>query len=121
VLNSLETGVDFTYGPVSASANYLNIDAEPAYGRPLAQEQLWATADLAVGGGWKVFGGFRYDLQVDQPVKNLIGIGYDCDCFAFKLYYKEDYTTDRDIRTERALMMSIEFRTLGSATLGSGL
>jgi LPS-assembly protein len=120
-LNSLETGVDFNYGPLSMSANYLNIDAEAAYGRPLAQQQLWATADLAVGQGWKVFGGFRYDLALERPIKNLIGIGYDCDCFAFKLYYKEDYTSDRDDLKERAVMMSIEFRTLGSATVGSGL
>lgn len=119
-LNSVETGVDFDWGPLGASANYVSVDAEPAYGRTSAQQQLWATADLAVGGGWKMFGGFRYDLEFDRPVKNLIGIGYDCDCFLFKLYYKEDYTSDRDIEKDRALMLTIEFRTLGSATVGGG-
>ncbi len=120
-LNSMETGVDFSYGPLTMSADYVNVDAEPFYGRPLAQEQVWATADLALGRGWKMFGGIRYDLALNRPVKQLIGFGYDCDCFAFKLYYKEDYASDRDIGHNRALMLSIEFKTLGSATLGGGL
>ncbi len=120
-LNSMETGVDLKYGPLTLSADYVNVDAEPFYGRPQAQEQVWATADLELGQGWKVFGGIRYDLALDRPVKQLIGFGYDCDCFAFKVYYKEDYAHDRDISVDRALMLSIEFKTLGSATLGGGL
>jgi len=121
VLNSVETGIDFNYGPLTLSTDYVNVNAEPFYGRPLGQEQIWGTADLALGAGWKVFGGIRYDLALNRPVKQLIGFGYDCDCFAFRMYYKEDYASDRDIKTSRALMLSIEFRTLGSTTLGGGL
>ncbi len=120
--NSMETGVDFDYGPLTLSADYVKLDAEPAYGRPLPQQQVWATADLALGStGWKMFGGLRYDLALDKPVKQLIGFGYDCDCFSFKIYYKEDFAHDRDIKVDRALMLSIEFKTLGSASLGGSL
>lgn len=120
-LNSMETGIDMNYGPLTLSADYVNINAEPYYGRPSMQEQVWATADVLLGRGWKMFGGIRYDLALNRPVKQLIGFGYDCDCFAFKVYYKEDYASDRDIGKNRALMLSIEFKTLGSATLGGGL
>lgn len=120
-LHSVETGVDMNYGPLTLSADYVNVDAEPYYGRPTRQEQVWATADVTLWQGWKVFGGIRYDLALDRPVKQLIGFGYDCDCFAFKMYYKEDFTSDRDIGKSRALMLSIEFKTLGSTTLGGGL
>ncbi len=121
-MNSMETGLNFDYGPLTLGADYVKLDAEPAYGRPLPQEQVWATADLALGnGGWKMFGGLRYDLALDKPVKQLIGFGYDCDCFSFKIYYKENFAHDRDIKVDRALMLSIEFKTLGSTTVGSGL
>jgi LPS-assembly protein len=99
----------------------VDADAEPAYGRPDHEQQVWATADLRLGWGWSVFGGIRYDLEFNKTVRDLIGVGYDCDCFSAKLYYKHDNTSDRDVEESHAIMLQVDFRTLGQTTVGSKL
>ena len=117
-IRAQEAGVNFDYERLTAAVNYADIDAEPAYGRATRQQQLWMTADLKVYNGWSIFGGFRYDLRLDRRINSTIGVGYDCDCYNFKLYYREDRSSDRDAKTGRAVIVSMEFKTLGSSTGG---
>ncbi|HHI82095.1 MAG TPA: LPS-assembly protein LptD [Rhizobiales bacterium] len=119
-IKSQEAGISLDTKSFTASLDYADIDAAPNYGRPLRLEQIWGEAKYRFENGWSVFGGFRYDLALDRHVRHIAGIGYDCDCFAFKLFYKESNISDRDATAKRAILMSIEFKTLGSATLGSG-
>jgi len=116
-----EAGIAFTLGPLITSANYVDVDKERAYGRLQREEQVWSTADLSLGWGWSLFGGLRYDLRRDEFVRGLGGIGYDCDCFAAKFFYKFDNTSDRDVEKNHSVMLSVEFKTLGSASVGTGL
>ncbi len=116
-----EAGLSFDYGRLSTAMNYVKLDAEPAFGRPGDQEQLWFQGAFGLGGGWSLFGGIRYDLELDQRIRNHVGLRFECDCFNFELYYKEDFTDDRDAEGDRAIMMSIELKTLGSTRFGSGI
>jgi len=116
-----EVGLSGKYGSLSGSLNYLNVAAAPAYGRPTKQEQVWGNAEYFVSQRWSIFGGARYDLAVDRTLDHLVGLGYHCDCFGFKVYYKETNASDRDANASRSLMMSVEFKTLGSSKVGAGL
>ncbi len=116
-----EAGLTGNYGALSGSINYLNVAAAPAYGRPLKQEQVWGNAEYFFSDRWSVFGGARYDLALNRSLQHTVGLGYHCDCFGFKVAYKETNATDRDARASRSLIMSIEFKTLGSGTVGAGL
>ncbi|NNE24854.1 MAG: LPS-assembly protein LptD, partial [Rhizobiales bacterium] len=116
-----EAGVSFELiDRLTAAVNYSDLEAAPAYGRVLKQRQLFASADLKLIGGWSLFGDIRYDFELNDPIRQRIGIGWACDCFDFKLFYKEDFTNDGDVERERAFLMSVEFKTLGSARIGSG-
>jgi LPS-assembly protein len=118
---SHEAGVSFEVDRLTAAVNFTDLDAAPAYGRPSKQRQIWGNADLELGAGWNLFGQIRYDLERSDPIMHLIGIGWDCDCFNVRLYYKEDFTRDGDVEKEQAVFLSVEFKTLGSARIGSGI
>lgn len=116
-----EVGVQGKYGPLKVAANYLNVASAPAYARTFKQEQVWGNAEFYVSKRWSIFGGSRYDLRYNKSLERNVGIGYHCDCFGFKLEYKESNSSDRDADTSRSIMMSVEFKTLGSGKVGSGL
>lgn len=116
-----EASLTGKYGPLSGSANYVNIAAAPAYGRPLKQEQIWGNAEYFMTSRWSVFGSSRYDLALNRSLDYTVGLGYHCDCFGFKVYYKDTNASDRDATSSRSIMMSVEFKTLGSGKAGAGL
>ena len=120
-IHSQEAGLNFDYKRLSAALNYVKLDAEPSFGRPMNQEQVWAQASLGLGGGWSLFGGVRYDLALDERIRNHVGFRFECDCFDFEIYYKEDFTSDGDVEEDRSIIMSIELKTLGSTRFGSGI
>ncbi len=116
-----EAGLRGRYGPLSGSVNYLNVAAAPAYGRPIRQEQIWGSAEYFMTKRWSIFGNARYDFTLDRSYQHSVGLGYNCDCFDFKVYYKETNASDRDAKASRSVMMSIDFKTLGSGKVGAGL
>ncbi len=116
-----EAGIGFELDRLSTAIYYSDLDAAPSYGRPVRQRQLWASADVKIIDGWSLFGDFRYDFERDGPIRHRIGIGFDCDCFDLRLFYKEEFTNDGDIEKEKAIVMSVEFKTLGSARIGPGI
>lgn len=120
-VHAQEAGVSFELEDrLTAAVNYSDLEAAPAYGREKKQRQLFASADLKLIKGWSLFGDIRYDFELNTPIHRRIGVGWACDCFDFQLYYKENFTTDGDVERERAFLMSVEFKTLGSARIGSG-
>ncbi|HFC04899.1 MAG TPA: LPS-assembly protein LptD, partial [Rhizobiales bacterium] len=116
-----EVGLSGNYGGLSGSFNYINVAAAAAYGRPVRQEQIWGNAEYFFTQRWSIFGGARYDLTVNRSLQHSVGIGYNCDCFGFKLAYRESNASDRDAKASRSVIMSIEFKTLGSGKVGAGL
>ncbi len=120
-INAQEAGLSFDYKRLTAAMNYVKLDAEPAYGRVDREEQLWFQGSLGLGGGFSLFGGFRYDFILDKSIRNHVGVRFECDCANFELFYKEDVSSDGDVDEDRAIMLSIELKTLGSTGFGSGI
>ncbi len=117
-IRQFETGAWFNFFGLNAALNYVNLSAEPLYGRNEPDEQVWVSADYMVWRGWSVFGGLRYDVESENFIQTLAGIGYDCDCANIKLYYRGDYQEDRDIEPDTSILLSVELKTLGAAQVG---
>lgn len=120
-LNAQEIGIAATIDRLTAAVNYSDVAAAPIYGRPDDVEQIWTAGSLRLWENWRIFGGFRYDLAVDRQIRNVIGIGWDCDCMSVSLAYAEDFTRDRDVDQERSIILSVSFRTLGAARASFGV
>ena len=117
-INRQEATASLTFDRFTLNAGYLDIAAEPAYGR-LTNER-WAEADIRVGitEGWYLFGGARYDLDTSRFITQTAGVEFDCDCMNFKFAYsgKQEDTGQMDHR----VMMSIDLATLGGTKVSAG-
>jgi len=116
-----EASLQGKYGSLSGSVNYLKVGAAPNYGRVSLQEQIWGESEYFFTDMWSVFVDARYDLAANRFFEKSIGIGYHCDCFGFRLKYQESNSSDRDANASRSLLMSIDFKTLGSGSVGPKL
>lgn len=120
-IHSQEIGLDARFWRLSTTLNYAALGAEPANGRPFDQEQVWGAAQYALGRGWSILGAARYDLERNSLVRGQIGLGFECDCFNFQVYYRHDNTSDRDIEEDHSVLLRIEFKTLGSTAISGGI
>jgi LPS-assembly protein len=120
-IKTQELGVGLTFDRISGSVNYVDLDAEPLYGREEHEQQIWANASYAFGNGWSVFGGLRYDFREDTVIRDTIGIGYACDCANISLAYNGSNESNGDLEPGRSITLTVELKTLGSASVGSGI
>ena len=54
-------------------------------------------------------------------IRNVVGLGYDCDCADVRISYQEEYQKDRDIEPNRSIQFSVQLKTLGGGSVGKGL
>ncbi len=120
-VNLQQGGVSLTFDRFSGSLNYLDIGAEPFYGRDDSEHQIWSSLSYGWENGFSVFGGARFDLKESKLVEDNIGIGYEDECTALALTYKEDYDSDISDSIERSIFFRVELKTLGSAGVGTQL
>jgi LPS-assembly protein len=120
-IKTQEFGVGLTFDRISGSLNYVDLDAEPLYGREIRQQQIWASGSYTFANGWRVFGGLRYDFQEDTVIRDTIGIGYACDCADISLAYNGSNEANGDIDSGSSITLTVELKTLGSASVGSGI
>ncbi len=118
-VNRQEGLISLDFERFSASVGYLNIGAEPYYGRIAAEEFIESEAKFQLTEGWSVFGGLRYDLKSDIFRSKTAGVEFDCDCMNFKLSYTETEPEDTT-EIDRAVMLSLELRTLGKSSVAFG-
>jgi LPS-assembly protein len=117
-INRQEIFGSLSFDRFSVNASYLNIAAEPNYGR-LTKEQ-WTAADVRVGltEGWYAFGGARYDIENSFFSTKTLGVEFDCECMNFKMAY----SAERDSKiseTDHRVMLSIDLATLGGTSVSS--
>jgi LPS-assembly protein len=117
-VNRQEAFGSLTFDSFAINAAYLNIAAEPAYGRLLKEQ--WAEADLRIGltDGWYAFGGARYDIENSFFAKQTLGLEFDCDCMNFKIAYSSNKDSRID-NTDHRVMLSIDLATLGGTSVST--
>ena len=96
----------------SGNIGYLNIAAEPYYGRLSREEWVEANAKYRFDSGWAVYGGAAYDIRAALMTRQSFGFEYDCDCMNFRI----GYLGSRDVNTHvfsNEVQLSLTLRTLG--------
>lgn len=118
-INRQELIASLSFDSIAVNAGYLDIAAEPAYGR-LTRER-WVEGDARVGlnDGWYLFGGTRFDLERNKFSSTTAGVEFDCNCMNFKLAYtgsESEETGEMDHR----VTMSFDFATLAGSKASAG-
>jgi LPS-assembly protein len=112
-INAQEAGVSLNFDRFSGSLFYADLEADPTSGRPDDEQQVWGSAGWNFSGGWSVYAGARYDIDEDKLIRDTVGIGFNCDCFNFRLFYEED-RADLDEKIDRSIQFSIDLKSLGN-------
>ena len=98
--------------PVSLSAKYAFIQAQPLYGFTEDRHEITLGASTHVAEAWRVFGTGTYDLQSSLLVKDGVGFAYNDSCFTYLMTFSQT----RDLTTREVsqnIGFNLSFRTLG--------
>ncbi|WP_164777128.1 LPS-assembly protein LptD [Mesorhizobium sp. M7A.F.Ca.CA.004.06.1.1] len=98
--------------PVSLSAKYAFIQAQPLYGFTEDRHEVTLGASTHLAENWRVFGTGTYDLQQSLLVKDGVGFAYNDSCFTYLMTYSQS----RDLNTRevsQTIGFNLSFRTLG--------
>jgi LPS-assembly protein len=113
------------YGPVSASAAYTRIAAQPDLGYTTDREHITVSGQYRLDTNWSLNAAGSYSLQNSTGqsgwVSNQIGLRYVDDCLVFNLDYTNVYSGFGDVQPHQRVVARITLRTLGGVTVGTSL
>jgi LPS-assembly protein len=98
--------------PISLSAKYAFIQAQPLYGFTTDRHEVTLGASTHLAENWRVFGTGTYDLQEGLLVKDGVGFAYNDSCFTYLMTFAQS----RDLNTRevtQSIGLNLSFRTLG--------
>jgi LPS-assembly protein len=120
-VNAQEGSLSLTFDRISGSLSYVDVDSAPRYGRPNRDEQTWGWASWNFTGAWSINSAFRYDFEEGRFMSKSLGLAFNCDCMGFSLTYSQSDGSDGDVEPTRSILATIRFKSLGSASGGTGL
>ncbi|RVD14962.1 LPS-assembly protein LptD [Mesorhizobium sp. M4B.F.Ca.ET.017.02.2.1] len=98
--------------PVSLTAKYAFIQAQPLYGFETDRHEVTLGASTHLAENWRVFGTGTYDIKQSVLVKDGVGFAYNDSCFTYLMTFSES----RDLVTKEVSQnvgFNLSFRTLG--------
>ncbi|MBZ9884230.1 LPS-assembly protein LptD [Mesorhizobium sp. CA10] len=98
--------------PISLSAKYAFIEAQPLYGFTTDRHELTLGASAHLAQNWRLFGTGTYDIETNVLVKDGVGFAYNDSCFTYIMTYSQT----RDTVTKEVsqnIGFNLSFRTLG--------
>ncbi|WP_176478467.1 LPS-assembly protein LptD [Mesorhizobium sp. WSM3876] len=98
--------------PVSLSAKYAFIQAQPLYGFATDRHEVTLGASTHLAENWRVFGTSTYDIEQNVMVKDGVGFAYNDSCFTYVMTFAQT----RDSVTKelsQSVGFNLSFRTLG--------
>ncbi|TGP57146.1 LPS-assembly protein LptD [bacterium M00.F.Ca.ET.159.01.1.1] len=98
--------------PISLSAKYAFIEAQPLYGFTTDRHEVTLGASTHLAQNWRLFGTGTYDIEQNVLVKDGVGFAYNDSCFTYIMTYSQT----RDSITKelsQSIGFNLSFRTLG--------
>jgi LPS-assembly protein len=108
----LKAGYASSPVPLSVTAKYAYIQAQPDYGFPDDRNELTLSGSLRVLESWRIFASSTYDFTSSVLTSDSAGFAYDDECFSYTMTFSEtrDPTTEEE---SQSVGFNISFRTIG--------
>jgi LPS-assembly protein len=108
-----ETSLSLFFWRFNGSLSYTSISSADTTLVSTSLRAVSASAQLKLTDQWSLTGATSYDLTNDRTVYRQVGVSYLNECISFNVLYRQDYTTDRDIRPSSAVIFQIRLVNLG--------
>jgi LPS-assembly protein len=111
-LRRAELKAGYVASPISLTAKYAFIQAQPLYGFPDDRHELTLGGSARMLEFWRLFASGTYDFQADVLTSDAVGFAYDDECFSYTMTYGE--TRNRTtLETSQSIGFNVSFRTIG--------
>jgi LPS-assembly protein len=117
-VNRQEARASLTFDSFSGQISYINLDAEPSYGRLNKLHEIAAETRLRISDGWFLLNGLKYDFAKSGLREAKAGVEFDCDCMNFKAAYT--FSNPKNESADHRVMFSIDLATLGGTKASVG-
>jgi LPS-assembly protein len=108
-----ETGLNLFFWRFTAGVSYTSITGADTTLVSNSLRAASASGQVKLSDRWTVSAATQYDLTNNRSVFRQVGVGYLNECISFNVLYRQDYTTDRDIRPNSSLIFQIRLVNLG--------
>ncbi|WP_217576771.1 LPS-assembly protein LptD [Mesorhizobium sp. GbtcB19] len=98
--------------PISLSAKYAFIEAQPLYGFATDRHEVTLGASTHLAQNWRLFGTGTYDLETNVLVRDGVGFAYNDSCFTYIMTYSQTRDTVTKELSQN-IGFNLSFRTLG--------
>ena len=114
---SLQTKLGFFQGTLS----YVAVTAQPELGFLQRRDEIAGFSAVRLNDEWTVFGDLRYDIELDQWVRNSAGIQYADECFVLSVTYQQTYISYLDLVPSTAVVVRVGIKGFGQQTTPSSI
>jgi LPS-assembly protein len=118
-LRRAELKAGWSAQPVTVTAKFAYIQAQPLYGFPNDRNELSLGTSARLLDNWRVFGSGTYDFTSSTLTSDTGGFAYDDECFSYAMTYTESRSSITQ-QTTTTVGFNISFRTIGDFGSGSG-
>jgi LPS-assembly protein len=111
-----ETKTAFSVGPLTLSAKYAFIQAQPLYGFENDRREVSLGGSARLNENWRLFGTSTYDLVNDLMTSDGLGFAYSDECFTYLMTFSETRSLNPNtdaVKKSQNIGFNISFRTLG--------
>lgn len=119
-LRRAELKAGWSADPVSVTAKFAFIQAQPLYGFPDDRNELTVSSSARLLENWRIFGSGTYDFISSTLTADSGGFAYDDECFSYAMTYTESRNATTD-ETTTTVGFNISFRTIGDFGSSSGM
>jgi LPS-assembly protein len=111
-LRRAELKAGWSAQPVTLTAKFAYIQAQPLYGFPDDRNELTLAASARLFENWRLFGSTTYDFTSATLTTDSGGFSYDDECFSYMMTYTESRNAiTKDTTT--SVGFNVSFRTIG--------
>ncbi|WP_310619936.1 LPS-assembly protein LptD [Flexibacterium corallicola] len=114
-----EVNASARYGPLSGVLSYAYLAARPDAGIDEDRQEVVGSANLNIVDDWRLFGSLRYDIENEDVVQNLLGLGYDDEGLSLAVSYAEDRSRDDGEPVEQIFYLRVGLRTIGDTDIST--
>jgi len=108
-----ELKAGYTTRPLTLTAQYAFIQAQPFYGFLTNREEITLGASTRFHENWRAFGSGTYDFESGVVTRDSVGFAYDDECFSYTMSMLTKRDPLKISGPERTFGFNISFRTIG--------